>query len=170
MIMLLNVKEAQPLREEFPNPDGSMVVQVTQAKLFAPEGAKPVRVYLTKPEYKAYREWLDKGGRIQDLLPHISASQREMLLTGIGGEEFADIVKALDEEFLDPEEDADDSHPSLQAPVFHHCTCGIMTGTCTCGTEGQQPKPKLEVCDRCGILKRPKADADHLCGDCGEEI
>lgn len=155
--MIALIEGTQPKREEFPNPDGSVVVQVTQAMLFAPEGAKPARVYLTKSEYKAYREWLEKGGLLQYLLPTLSDSQREMLLTGICDEEFDDLKRALDEEMIDPEEDADGTHPSLpdQGSMYELVREQLST-------------PIREICERCGNAIR--SDGGHMCGTCGRNI
>ena len=76
-----------PKREEQRNDDGSWVILVTPPS-WVDSSAKSARVYLTAPEYKAYREWRDKGGLIQHLLPKLSASQREMLMMGLSDEDF----------------------------------------------------------------------------------
>lgn len=71
-----------PKREEQRNPDGSWVISVTPPA-WVVKNAKAARIYLTANEYKSYREWRDKGGLIQELLPRLSATQRELLMTGM---------------------------------------------------------------------------------------
>jgi hypothetical protein len=166
-----------PTREEFPNEDGSVVIVVTAAS-WAFRDAKPCRVYLTKSEYKAYREWLGSRGLIQYMLPTLSASQREILLTGISDEEFGDIVNALDEEPIDPEEDNDGSHPAIQnIPVRTEegkAIRGAFTDRMTnFDANYEEIEERVmahaeEVCERCGIKIRP--EGGHRCESCGRDI
>jgi hypothetical protein len=43
---------------------------------------------LTTDQYKRYCQWLAGGGLIQDLLPELKLSERELLLSGIGDQDF----------------------------------------------------------------------------------
>jgi len=55
-------------------------------------------VTLTADQYRRYREWLNGSILIQDALPELSRATREILLTGIGEQEFDDITRELDDE------------------------------------------------------------------------
>jgi len=52
------------------------------------------KVVLMGRQYKGYLEWLN-GGMIQDCLPDLSPSNREILMTGLGDEDFHEIAKSL---------------------------------------------------------------------------
>ena len=39
-------------------------------------------VVMTKDQYKRYLDWEDRKGCIQDLLPDLTADEREILMTG----------------------------------------------------------------------------------------
>jgi hypothetical protein len=45
-------------------------------------------VLLNSEQFQKYRQWLQKGGRIQDLLPELSRAQREQLISGVTPEEW----------------------------------------------------------------------------------
>ena len=45
-------------------------------------------IMLTENQYQRYRAWRDTGVLIQEALPELSPSQREVLMTGLGDEEF----------------------------------------------------------------------------------
>ena len=67
-------------------------------------GGEGVTVHLTSDQYIRYCQWQDGDGLIQDLLPDLSDSQREALMTGMSGEDFAAACGPEDEE--PPAEDA----------------------------------------------------------------
>jgi len=46
------------------------------------------RQTLTTDQYSRYCKWLARGGLIQELLPELTDSQRETLMTGLGDENF----------------------------------------------------------------------------------
>lgn len=70
-----------PKREVFPNPDGSVVVQVTPSEVFMP-GAPPARVLLTRDQFAAYSAWREGRGLIHELLPDVSPRNRDLLMSG----------------------------------------------------------------------------------------
>lgn len=75
-------------------PDGRYIIHVRPPAMIGdlPEQQVP----LTEEQYEGYKRWRDTGALIQDCLPDLSPSQREMLMTGLGDEEFHEICKDLD--------------------------------------------------------------------------
>lgn len=70
-------------------------------------GGKTVEVPLTAQQYLGYIAWKDKGQLIQDALPDLSPSQREMLLTGLDDEAFKAACGSDEDdedEFYEPED------------------------------------------------------------------
>jgi len=57
-----------------------------------------VSVKLTPDQYARYQEWLMGSLMIQDALPELSPSTREMLMTGLGDEDFHRIARDPDED------------------------------------------------------------------------
>ena|SRR5215467_4629439 len=47
---------------------------------------------LTTDQYARYLEWLGGGVLIQDILPDLTVDQREVLLSGIGSDDFDALV------------------------------------------------------------------------------
>ena len=77
-----------PKREHAQRADGSWRVSVTPpAMLELPTQS----VVLSADQYARYQMWREGCGLIQELLPELSFDQREVLMTGIGGEDFAKI-------------------------------------------------------------------------------
>lgn len=74
-----------PTRELRPNGDGTTTVTVTPP---AATGFAPSRLTLTKDQLARYFRWQNGELMIQDAFPELSASQREILQTGIGPEEW----------------------------------------------------------------------------------
>jgi len=61
-------------------------------------GALPeVSVALTKEQYERYLLWREGPLMIQEALPELSVSQREMLMTGLGDEDFHRMTRDHDE-------------------------------------------------------------------------
>jgi hypothetical protein len=58
-------------------------------------GLPPRSVDLTPDQYAGYRRWLE-GTLIQDALPDLSPAEREILMTGIGDEDFRRIATEED--------------------------------------------------------------------------
>ena len=58
--------------------------------------APEVVVFLTSDQYQRYLSWREKGVMIQEALPELSASQREMLMTGLGDEDFRRVTRDYD--------------------------------------------------------------------------
>ena len=57
-----------------------------------------VSVSLTKEQYERYLLWRKGPLMIQEALPDLSPSQREMLMTGLADEDFAKMAQDWDEE------------------------------------------------------------------------
>jgi hypothetical protein len=89
---LIDIMGMGPKRTERLMADGNWEIMTTPPA-WVNENAKPARVVLTASEYPAYREWLTGRSLIQDALPKLSASQREMLMTGLTDEDFDKIVE-----------------------------------------------------------------------------
>lgn len=53
---------------------------------------------LTTDQYARYLEWMAGGVLIQDVLPDLTADQREVLLSGIGDDDFHRIAGGDDDE------------------------------------------------------------------------
>ena len=60
-------------------------------------GTPEVSVLLTPDQYARYQQWREGRLLIQDALPELSLSEREMLMTGLGDEDFHRITKDDDE-------------------------------------------------------------------------
>jgi len=74
-----------PRRREEQNTDGTWTVFVQPPAMFdLPEQC----VRLSSDQYRRYRLWYDKGAMIQEALPDLSPSQREILMSGLGDEDF----------------------------------------------------------------------------------
>lgn len=65
--------------------DGHFIVTVTPPSFIGLPGAS---VKLTKDQFDRYNQWRNKDGMIQDLLPELSIVDREILMSGIGAEDF----------------------------------------------------------------------------------
>jgi hypothetical protein len=52
-----------------------------------------VSVFLTLGQYQRYLLWRDGPTLIQEALPDLSPSEREMLMTGLGDEDFAKMAR-----------------------------------------------------------------------------
>ena len=77
-----------PKREAQAQPDGSVLVSVTPPAFME----LPTQVIrLSGDQYSRYTAWRNGVGLIQDQLPELTADQREVLMTGIGAEDFAKI-------------------------------------------------------------------------------
>lgn len=87
-----------PKREEIElhnHPKYAWEIRVTPNPIF---GVMPtVSVKLTGEQYVGYRKWRN-GMFIQDALPDLPPSVREMLMTGLGDDDFHNFAIAQDEE------------------------------------------------------------------------
>lgn len=59
---------------------------------------KEQMVELSESEYSRYKQWKDGVGNIQDLLPELSADQREALISGICPECWETLKEDIEEE------------------------------------------------------------------------
>lgn len=55
-------------------------------------------IQLTEDQVKRFEAWLKSNDSIQDVFPELSAAQREIILSGIGPEEFTEFAAANDED------------------------------------------------------------------------
>jgi hypothetical protein len=74
-----------PKRMEVQQADGTWKLTITPPSA---TGYSPSSIVLTADQYKRYRTWRDSNFLIQDALPELSPSQREILITGIGPEDW----------------------------------------------------------------------------------
>ncbi len=73
-------------RAEVPNPDGTWTITVTPPP-WTGIPASPSMV-LSASQHADYQRWREGDGLIQDLMPYLTDSQREYLMTGISDEEW----------------------------------------------------------------------------------
>ncbi len=84
-----------------PHPNLGATIHITPPKMM---GEMPTqKVKLTEDQYRRYKTWANGPELIQNALPDLSPSQREMLMTGLGDEDFHEIAKSLDDK--EPKED-----------------------------------------------------------------
>lgn len=89
-----------PKRVEEHLQGGGWKISVTPHPMFwggAKEGPTH-SVQLTNEQYLKYKMWLTGDVLIQNALPELNASQREVLMTGLGDDEFHELAMELDEE------------------------------------------------------------------------
>ena len=80
------IPEFAPKRQETKNPENrTWNISVTPPDII---GGKKQSLVLTDDQYHRYRAWRDKGVMIQDALPELTISQREILMTGLGDDDF----------------------------------------------------------------------------------
>ena len=80
----------QPTRRVERTYEGDMLIFVKPPEFtHLPE----VVVKLTQAQYRKYRKWRKGEGVIQEMLPELSADEREMLMTGIGAIDFDRLAK-----------------------------------------------------------------------------
>lgn len=72
---------------------GGYIITVTPPALLNLKGAS---LHLTDDQYLRYQAWNEGGLLIQDALPDLTDAQREMLMTGIGDDDFHEIAKEID--------------------------------------------------------------------------
>jgi hypothetical protein len=74
--------------------DDFVTVVVTAPKVF---GGGTNRLHLTPDQYKRFKWWRDSHGLIQELLPDLSNSERELLMTGMTDDVFAEKTGGTDD-------------------------------------------------------------------------
>lgn len=79
-----------PKRKATKQEDGTFLVTVTPPSC---TGFSPSSIILTADQYRRYLAWLEGDGLIQTQLPELTAAQREILMSGIGPEEFDEAFK-----------------------------------------------------------------------------
>lgn len=85
-----------PKREVKPQADGSYVIAVTQPMMFF-KNPKTTEVKLSAEQYEGYKRW-QAGELIQDAMPDLGPSQREVLMSGMDDDDFAALAEDADEE------------------------------------------------------------------------
>jgi hypothetical protein len=94
MIMEVDIK-----RVEIPNDDGSYTVKVTPAPWSGITNTFEMR--MSRDQFRRYLVWKSNNTQlIQNVFPELPADQREGLLSGIGPEDWKDMMS-------EPEEDDD---------------------------------------------------------------
>lgn len=61
-------------------------------------GTPEVSVFLTPAQFEHYQLWRDKSLTIQEALSELSSSEREMLMSGLGDEDFRRMTKDYEDE------------------------------------------------------------------------
>lgn len=72
-------------------PNGNHKITVTPPSWSAFKGSRSIE--MTPEQYRSYQKWRSGFGPIQDHMPWLSAGQREVLMTGIGPEEWDEKFK-----------------------------------------------------------------------------
>lgn len=83
-----------PKRKSVRNPDGTYTIKITPPVFM---GGREVEVPLTSTQYLGYLAW-ENGQLIQDALPDLSPSQRELILTGLDDAAFKAAFEDGDDE------------------------------------------------------------------------
>lgn len=86
--MTENRMEDAPTREAMKLPDGRYKVVITPPRAYE---VAPGAMELSAADYAAYCKWLESGGLIQSFLPHLSDEERELLLSGMTPETYAQV-------------------------------------------------------------------------------
>lgn len=83
-----------PTRTAVKNPAGGYNVTVTPPEIVQMQGHT---LHLTDDQYIRYQAWNEGGGLIQDVLPDLTGAQREILMTGMGDDDFQRLKQEGDE-------------------------------------------------------------------------
>jgi hypothetical protein len=81
-----------PTRREETTKDGDVVYKVIYIRPPHFFNLPEVSVRLTIDQYRRYEKWQSGNGLIQTLLPDLSVSEREMLMSGLGDQDFHKIA------------------------------------------------------------------------------
>jgi len=81
----------KPSRKHEHITDDIWKVTVTPPKISGFKGSSSV--YLSDRQYRAYLRWLDGHWQIQEALPELTASEREILMSGISPQEWDKFTK-----------------------------------------------------------------------------
>lgn len=79
-----------PKREASTLPDGNVRVTVTPPHW---TGFQSSSLVLTPDQYERYTHWLNRGGTIMELLPELGADEAEILISGIGPEDWKEFAE-----------------------------------------------------------------------------
>lgn len=85
MIKPIDMLGFGPKREAGQLSTGDWIVRITPPSI---TGLKTTSLRLDKDQYKRYRMWIEGKMLIQDALPDLSPAEREMILTGIGNDDY----------------------------------------------------------------------------------
>lgn len=91
---MVNIPGFSPKREAKRNDDGTYTITVTPPAFMQ---VQPKSLTLTQKQYVGYLEW-QNGQLIQEALPDLTASQRELLMSGLDDAEFKAAVGGEDDE------------------------------------------------------------------------
>jgi hypothetical protein len=81
--------DMKPTRRVERSPSGYVVYVQPPLWMELPE----VSVFLTPEQYERYMKWINSQDLIQNLLPDLSDAEREMIMSGIGEEDFERITR-----------------------------------------------------------------------------
>lgn len=84
-----------PKRELALLPSGNFMITVTPPTFM---NMKANSVILTPDQHRRFTSWLKGESLMQDALPDLSPADREILITGIGDEDFKKMVNEDEEE------------------------------------------------------------------------
>lgn len=87
--------------------DNGWLVTVTPPEIVQLKGHT---IRLSNDQYERYLSWHNGGGLIQDALPDLTGAQREILMTGIGDEDFHEIGYDQDYGEDDHQDYGEDDH------------------------------------------------------------
>lgn len=90
MIKPIDVLGFAPKREAHKIPNGGWRIEVTPPLFTKLRGST---IDLTDEQYLRYKKWLQKGTLIQEVFPELTMAEREILLSGIGQEDFERLAK-----------------------------------------------------------------------------
>jgi hypothetical protein len=86
-----------PKRELSKNEDETWTLKVSPPAWAGFDPDYSSSIVLTEDQVKRFCEWQDTGILIQNAFPDLNASQREIILSGIGNNEFQNLADDEDE-------------------------------------------------------------------------
>lgn len=81
-----------PTRNVVEDGEGGYLLMVTPPKLLGPKPTMTIN--LTTDQYHRYLLWRDTGVLIQNALPELSNSERELIMTGLSDQDFHNVARS----------------------------------------------------------------------------
>ena len=91
MVKPIDVVGMGPRRDIVPNDNGTYTLTITPPKW---AGSKVSTIELSADQFRRYVAWTKGGPLMENALPDLTSAQREIIITGIGPEDW----KKLEEE------------------------------------------------------------------------